>query len=1671
MAFSSVLQMYLDWANSLLCEHGIVINELKEFQDGRIFALLIHILTDTQLFPSSEDGNDDEVSSLDRVQTILDYLLGLGVRLKVTATGMLNGELKCILDVIWAIILHFTIHSRDTPVQQKTVRNGKKLLLQWCTSQLGENALDVGKSLTQCFEKNNKLAELIGLFCSYSNSSTETYVNKLTSALIAAEDNFGIAKSLLSPADVIHGTIEEHALTIYIALLRRKVTMLGSENSQSEKSSDLNTSAGLPEGLTEEVANSLSQTFSFKFMRSPSQPIAPASHAPRPPSQSPSSPSSSPSTSSPSSNIAVNAPSIPRGQLPVKKLAASKIPVSSTRRQHQQTPSRKDQSQHLPGEAIQQPSSREGHKPTALSREQESSFKLPSGIPVRKVTQKLSSVKPIQTSTPLSKQKQDRGMESRLQPELRGDGEGIAVEDKASPNEAELDVSDIGEYDEDVPNEHNAPTDDVDMDGTGVLSGDKRPRNTGTVDRKTNETGASLDEKKQPTDNVNRTTDVEEVHLSSSSCRSTETDACHRDKNQPPISRRAVDPQESSQVHVDIDIADLGSEHVDEGDKFLEDIHDREKEVVKKDGDTQRAEADQLIQEEEDEGENMNKRAKTPRASRQDWKGIDGRWSKGDGSFVDEEGGLLRKGTELSFVLPKGLDLSGGRGDELLAMLEAIGNEGRQLRQELNEAKAREDFLTKKLNERFSSQEEEVINRLVGELEMLRRENQRMFHELATARESASEDQKRCEKLQGAVDRLQMDVERLTAENFRLKFAAETGYEVTGEDLLAAMADSDIGFQLLPSPVMDRTNKNSQEDIPSPILTAQAEHESKLLAMRAETSSMRKLQELLTQAHAENRKLKAEQQQRGRTCELEGEMSKVREELCQARSVGDLLKEENTQLKGRMVKAKMEIEGLRQRFQEMEAEAQSKGADSKNEIPAAGTETQTSQSNSSKDTKETGDSFSREPKNKHNEEQLNSCFRAAPAEIAQGNVVNDKVTMGRNEFSVGAVSSTSHQSQRKVDGIAKFDRSHEARIHIDSTELTRLVDNASTSDSTGGTRKSKSSPSSVKSALTLSLSQHETASDKGESEGNVTREEGDASSRVKESPGAVVDWKYLATSPGPATNSPCFSQLLASEQEIETASEVESEAESRASDLFASSTVSSPVSKFLSSTKGRRASLGGLIVARAQNSPPGTHLESHSAIHPNVKEEDGTLIDKSYLDTSPDYFTADEGSVNRGHATNQTDDYSRPIISAPGSDTTLTPYHTPVNPRSRLKFSSLTNTLESLKSISRKAREDIETEVSVSGWSSQRETSQVKANSMSSEQERRLIQEELCRIRLDNNIPGEKYPELGGEQRTSNGFQVTFSSRFLPRWRKFQYRRRRTNSNGPLKANDSATTGSRIHVHPMASSADVAVMNVSNIMDPYDHQIYGVRNVYNGHGVHGNGSPSRSSSDEYSDEYKPLPLELRQPRKLAEHSPSKTCGSFRPLGQKGQKGQNDGVSPSATGGKTLTVYAHDQISESSERDVPLLGPENGHHPQSDRRVGSSSEDIAASDSVSVVSSPMSKQSPSSVHPAADNGMPPGGLDTDALVCSSRHQVNHCVTNASDGAEGEMSGPAETLTTEDLDALAERIILEGDSGVSLTSSIDLKNGLQSTYKHGLLTQEEQTYANALIAKYVHQLADK
>lgn len=1786
MAFSTVLQMYLDWANSLLCEHGIVINELKEFQDGRIFSLLIQILTKTQLFPSSEDCNDDdETSSLDRVQTILDYLLGLGVKLKVTASGVLKGELKSILDVIWAIILHFTVHSPDAPMQQKTVRNGKKQLIQWCASQLGENTFDAGKGLAQCFEKNNKLAELIGLFSTYSKNSTETYVNNLTTALIAAEENFGIAKSLLSPADVVRGTVEEHALTIYLALLRRKVTQLAIDNDQSEKSSDLNTSAVLPEGLTEEVANSLSQTFSFKFMRSPNV------SASTPHSAIPANPNLSSQSHDPASNG--DGDSTPPAVRKKNAPPPSKIPVSSSAKPNQQRPAARAEGDPA---SIAESSSRKRHqvspdeqKPVAAATaDKDKGFKMPSGIPVRK-TQKLSSFKPAHTSTPNAKQKQQHhaGVEAHsaaiVHPSTLAEGahpvDGFGeTEVMPSGDEGMVGVGETARKESVAAVAGN----DVVTELQGVCDDEDDPAEGGGNRAELDVSGIEEDERSTKEDKVKNEVDDASKGVKGVGVMQEGGSASNQDVSLGRVSeeqkgvgterrrrrRRAAganSSEDASQENNQDAIARAGSSGGDgkgnldyvggaasgwregldrDGDECDgQNLGSRMDALVREEGDGQRAAGEQTAscgddREEEDGRDERKRRASLSRSTEE---------SSLDRS-LGEEVGLLRRGEELSFVLPKGLDLSGGRGDELLAMLEAIGTEGKQLRQELNEAKERENFLTMKLNERFSSQEEEVINRLVGELEMLRRENQRMFQELATARESGAEDRKRCEKLQVAVERLDMDVERLTAENFRLKFAADTGYQVTGDDLLAAMADADAGFQLLPSPgkenLLAAAGSAAQETIPSPILEAQSHHETKLLAMKAETSSMRKLQELLTSAHTENRRLKAQQQHWESSPESQEEIAKVMAELEVAKEEGERLQDENKGLQKEIEGSRLEIERQMLKNRELERviirtardERESLPRDSfdasertaridatKSESGLVNSERCTgiaSLSTESESGMTMGDSKTVNPANSRSMARLSEVSVSEATEM-NSRQINARTSTGvvRRSEAGGTLPSQETHSHMKtshpvdlMDDKATYTVNTKA-THEHSGRKDLLVKSGGGSVQSHGKLKLKSDDDREKSAtdhevintdvdqrkITLPL-KHTSARNVGILSSNSEDEKPGIQSLPNEPAEAVVDWKYLAMSPSPENEMRSIAQYVSRPTDLETASEVESETESRASDLFGSSTVSSPVGRILSAHE-RRPSLGGMIVAQAQKFPVGA--DNHSPVFEQdlSPARDDTLIDESYLTTSRDYVTADERSLRNSSSKGHDSDVAEDVMTSASKTTHraegLTPYYTPMVQRNRMQFSSLTSSLESLKSISRKAREDIEAEMPIVESATRKVefTNEIEVPTL--EQERKWIQEELARIRLDNNIPGEKYRDLGiGKDNSSFSSEVSppdggswrfMSGRYVPRWRKFQYRTRRTRTSEATRPSITSSEALGLTSRHHTGSVNFTRMHLTggegDVCEKTSPK-YGLKIV----------SPSRSCSD-LSDEYKPLPDELRKPQILAENSP----GKHNRHGQRSLRSQppntvlRTSLSPGSSSSTkqkfgSASVMGRDKydavINESStDRDMKLppavtsVLPENGDSTNADVRPSSptGSDDISASDSVSMISAPPSRKPYSSPQQA----IPTPSLPLD-VVEAPNSSDRTSLFMAQSGSEvvsvnnriGDSGGIHATLTSADMDALVEKVILEADSGVSLTSNLDIKNGIPpNNYQHRLLTQDEQTYANSLIAKYIVNIQDK
>ena len=795
-------------------------------------------------------------------------------------------------------------------------------------------------------------------------------------------------------------------------------------------------------------------------------------------------------------------------------------------------------------------------------------------------------------------------------------------------------------------------------------------------------------------------------------------------------------------------------------------------------------------------------------------------------------------------------------------------------------------------------------------------------------------------------------------------------------------------------------SRESQDFVPSPILEAQSEHQSKLLAMKAETSSMRKLQELLTNAHAENRKLKAEQQQRreSSSSDLQDEMSKVMAELAGMRSEGESMHSENAELRQEVKSKARELERLMQKYKDLEAVLDKTLADNrelrkKNEL-ADLINAQKQKGSSDAEVKVDANETSSRKEDNLEDANLPSALPREKDRLVKGTIGSNDLHLERSDYVTHAFSKTTvkHTDSNSSSVHVKSDDDREgssenrrvsindrARTASDDIMAGSAMQSDKASDSEHGLAKSKDS-------MALPVSGNFGIDHDSDRTRDV--EGHDAQTAHQSSPEAVVDWKYLAMTPEPENEMRSIAQYISSNQDTGTASE--SETESRASDLFTSSTVSSPVGRFRSAQE-RRPSLGGLIVEKAQESPP---LAEHQ------QEKDDTLIDESYLETSHDYITADENSFSRTASPIKLDHrFGAPSSSgASGEETTrnknLTPYYTPMVQRNKHNFSSVTTSLQSLKDISRKAREEIESET-VNGVSDARNGVSRKDPYMGSlEDERKWIQEELGRIRLDNNIPGDRYPDIGAGKDGDSGFEsrmyTSARGRYVPRWRKFQFR---SKQKSPEAMQQSSHHSSNPYLHSLetAGNSPTTALGVGRMN--LERTTAGVRRSSDSH-VGGQypllgstvyptmsklsytSSSTRSNSEDLSDEYQPLPDELREPRRLAERSPGKNPdhAASSQISRRVQESR----SPTAPVSRTNGVHVisslsrqdtHIPDSQGRKSDMPLknfgaapLSPESRITHRTDFGPSSptGTDDICASDSVSMISAagsvkPHSKQ--------------------------------------------------------------------------------------------------------------------
>ncbi|XP_050395013.1 uncharacterized protein LOC126812593 isoform X1 [Patella vulgata] len=227
----TVLKVYLNWVNSILQEVGKKINGIPDIQEGKVLCELIHIVAPTCGIYDELEGAQN-VDQHTYIQTVVNHMKKNGIKLTFDVQDIVDGDIKCILDCLWHIILNYNIHNIEQNIFRRSLGIGKQHLLEWCQKHL-DTFFDGRISLTNNLCADNWFVKLLEKFVSVRKVENKTvYLNSLLSNI---ESKYGIIKDIINSTDIIDGTADEHALMIYVALLRRKIedNKLADKNLQS----------------------------------------------------------------------------------------------------------------------------------------------------------------------------------------------------------------------------------------------------------------------------------------------------------------------------------------------------------------------------------------------------------------------------------------------------------------------------------------------------------------------------------------------------------------------------------------------------------------------------------------------------------------------------------------------------------------------------------------------------------------------------------------------------------------------------------------------------------------------------------------------------------------------------------------------------------------------------------------------------------------------------------------------------------------------------------------------------------------------------------------------------------------------------------------------------------------------------------------------------------------------------------------------------------------------------------------------------------------------------------------------------------------------------------------------------------------------------------------------
>ena len=210
------------WVNRHLKKANSHIENLEtDFSDGLKLIALVEVLSHKEV-PSHNKRPKIRMQQLENVSIALEFLEKEGVVLvSIDSSHIVDGKLKLILGLVWALVLHYsismTVGRTLSDVERKT-KTPKQQLLDWVKEKCP--GLPVA-NFTSDWKDGKAIGCLVdstgpGLCPNWKDWDPKRPVENATEAMDLAENWLGVEK-LLAPADMVNPNIDEQSMMTYLS--------------------------------------------------------------------------------------------------------------------------------------------------------------------------------------------------------------------------------------------------------------------------------------------------------------------------------------------------------------------------------------------------------------------------------------------------------------------------------------------------------------------------------------------------------------------------------------------------------------------------------------------------------------------------------------------------------------------------------------------------------------------------------------------------------------------------------------------------------------------------------------------------------------------------------------------------------------------------------------------------------------------------------------------------------------------------------------------------------------------------------------------------------------------------------------------------------------------------------------------------------------------------------------------------------------------------------------------------------------------------------------------------------------------------------------------------------------------------------------------------------------